>query len=73
MMERPEIIQVLRMGHDEIVRLRRRVEELEPKARAYDTIEQLAGLTVHPAPQGYGEDTAWRMKNTVDKLAAETD
>lgn len=70
-MDRPEIISVLRQGHDEIVMLRRRIAELEPKARAYDTIERIAALSDHTPPQGYGIDAAWRIKSAVDELVAE--
>ena len=70
-MERPEILTLLRMGHDEIIRLRRRVEELGPKAEAYDTIAQIARLSIQREPQGYGEDPAWRLKQAVEKLVAE--
>jgi len=70
-MERPDIITALRLGHDEIILLRRRVAELEPKAHAYDTIAQVARLTAHETSQGYGEDPAWRMKSVIDQLVAE--
>ena len=69
--ERPEIIQVLRHAHDEVVTLRRRIAELEPKAMAYDTIAQIAALSIHPSNQGYSVDVAWRLKEIVEKLVAE--
>lgn len=70
-MERPDIINALRVGHDEIILLRRRVAELEPKAHAYDTIAQVARLSIHEGVRGYGEDPAWRMKSVIDQLVAE--
>lgn len=69
--ERPEIISALRMAHDEIVRLRRQVSILEPKAHAYDTIAQVARLSIQNTNVGYGEDPAWRVKQMVDALVAE--
>lgn len=71
--ERPDILRALRMGHDEIVTLRRRVAELEPKAHAYETISQIARLTVTERSQGYGEDAAWRIKQLVEQIEAERD
>lgn len=69
--ERPEIVNALRVGHDEILRLRRKIELLEPKAHAYDTLAQIARLTVQETQQGYGEDPAWRIKSIVERLVAE--
>lgn len=69
--ERPEIINALRVAHDEIINLRRELAEVRPKAHAYDTIAQLAQLSVHREPQGYGEDAAWRVKQMVERLIAE--
>lgn len=68
---RPELLVMLRSAHDEIVRLRRRVEALEPKAHAYETIAQMTRLTIHEPPQGYGEDIAWRLKNEVERIVSE--
>lgn len=69
--ERPEIITALRIAHDEIVALRRRIADLEPRAHAYDTIAQIAHISRKPVTQGYGEDPAWRVKQIVDRLVAE--
>lgn len=69
--ERPEIISALRFAHDEIVRLRRQIAVLEPKAHAYDTIAQVARLSIQNANIGYGEDPAWRVKQVIDALVAE--
>lgn len=69
--EKPEIIQVLRHAHDEIIRLRRKIEALEPRAHAYDTIAQIAAISRHDVKVGYGEDPTWRIKKMVDDLVAE--
>ena len=61
-----DALQALRSGHDEIVRLRRQVAELEPKAHAYDTIGQLARLTIRREGEGMQEDPLWRIRTIVD-------
>ena len=70
-MDRPELLTLLRQAHDEVVNLRRRTAELEPKAHAYDTVAILARQSVHPESQGYGIDVAWLLKEAVEKLEAE--
>ena len=70
-MDRPETISLLRMGHDEIVTLRRRIAAMEPKAHAYDTIAILARQSEVRVDQGYGVDVAWRLENAVNELIAE--
>lgn len=70
-MDLPETIQLLRISHDEIVRLRAQVAALEPRAHAYDTIALLARQADHPPQQGYGEDPLWRVKQAVEALEAE--
>jgi hypothetical protein len=61
-----EALSALRVGHDEIVRLRRQVDELAPKAHAYETIAIQARLTL-PREGGYAqEDPLWRMKAIVE-------
>ena len=70
-MDRPEMLNHLRLAHDEIVTLRRQVAELAPKAHAYDTLAILARQSVHEPPQGYSEDVAWRLRKAVEQLEAE--
>lgn len=62
-----ELNQTLICAHDEITSLRRRLAEVEPKAHAYDTLAQIARLTIHQEPQGYGVDVAWRIKSLLEK------
>lgn len=71
-MSRPELLHLLRVAHDEIVVLRRKVAELEPRARAYDNIDRIVGMIPYPS-QGYGEDVAWRIKTVVERIEAERD
>jgi hypothetical protein len=62
-----ELNQALIAAHDEIISLRARLADAEPKARAYMTIERLAALTVHEQGQGYGIDAAWRIKKLLEQ------
>lgn len=71
-MERPELVRLLRMAHDEIITLRRQVADLEPRARAYDNIDRIIRM-IPRAPQGHGEDVAWSLKQTVERITAERD
>ena len=70
-MDRTETLSLLRAAHDEVVTLRRRVTELEPRAHAYDTLAIIARLSVHPENQGYGVGVAWRLKQAVEEIEAE--
>ena len=70
-MDRPETISLLRMGHDEIVTLRRRIAAMEPKAHAYDTIAILARQSEVRVEQGYGVDVAGRLENAGTALSGE--
>lgn len=70
-MEKPELGQLLRRAHDEVVTLRRRVADLEPRAHAYDTIAINARLTVRDGGGYAGIDVAWELKKAVEDLDAE--
>ena len=63
----PELKQLLRMAHDEIISLRARLAYAEPKAEAYDTIAQIASLSKKEENRGYSVDVAWRIKEAVEK------
>lgn len=66
-----ELNQALMAAHDEIISLRARLADAEPKARAYMTIERLASLTVHEERLGAGIDAAWRIKKLLEKAHAD--
>lgn len=69
-MSRPELLNLLRSAHDEIIQLRRQVTALEPRAIAYDNINRIIGMM--PAPsQGYGIDVAWQIKQVVETIVTE--
>lgn len=70
-MDKPEQVRLLRQAHDEIVTLRRRVADLEPRAHAYDTIAIQSRLTLKPEGGYHSVDIAWELKKAVDEIEAE--
>lgn len=66
-LSRPELLTLLRQAHDEIVTLRRQVNELTPRARAYDDISLILGFIPRQS-QGYGIDVAWRVQEAVAEV-----
>lgn len=50
--------------------LRKRIEVLEPKAHAYDTLSVVLDLLPRRS-QGEGEDVAWLLKREIEKVEAE--
>jgi hypothetical protein len=70
-MDRPETISLLRTAHDEVIRLRREIASLTPKAEAYDTIAILARQSQTHSERGYGVDVAWKLEAAVNELIAE--
>ncbi len=69
-MDKPELIQLLRIAHDEILQQRRRIDELEPKAHAYDTVAAAVRLNVREDGGYAGVDTAWRIAKAIEELQA---
>lgn len=66
-----ELNQALITAHDEIISLRARLADAEPKAHAYETIAQLSRLTVNREQRGYaGLDIAWRIKGLLERAKA---
>lgn len=63
-----ETLSNYRAAHDEIVRLRRRLSELEPQVRVLNILER--ALFGAPRSEGYGEDIAWRLAREVERLVA---
>lgn len=70
-MERGETLATLRNAHDEMIQLRRRIVELEPKAHAYDTLAATVRLNVREEGGYASVDAAWRLKLAIDELVAE--
>lgn len=59
-------LQMMRSASDEIKGLRRTIDNLAPKADAYDAIRQLQSMMPRQS-QGFGQDVAWAL----DKLIAD--
>jgi hypothetical protein len=70
-MDRPQIIGLFRQAHDEVIRLRRQIEALKPKAHAYDTIAAISRMPTELGEDGYGVDVAWALKVQIDALIEE--
>lgn len=66
--DKGELNQLLIRAHDEITNLRKRNNEIEPKAHAYDTLAVFARLSEPETLQGYAEDIAWRLRQYRDRL-----
>ena len=62
-----EAIEMMQRAHDEIVGLRKRIDQLEPKAAAYETISAIIGLLPRPS-QGMSEDLTWRLRQRIAEL-----
>lgn len=64
-----EAIEMARRASDEIKSLRKRIDELAPKAEAYETLRTVLGLLPRP-PQGWSEDVAYMLDKRVREAAA---
>lgn len=62
-----EVRQALMQAHDEIISLRARLGHVEQKAHAYDTIAQIAALSIREPTQGFSMDVAWRIETLLEK------
>ncbi len=62
-----EAIQMMRRASEEIKSLRRTIDQLAPKADAYDAIRQLQDLMPRRS-QGMGEDVAYLLDRRIKEL-----
>lgn len=62
-----EAIQMMKRASDEIKSLRRTIEQLAPKADAYDAIRQMQDLMPRRS-QGMGEDVAYLLDRRIKEL-----
>lgn len=69
-MKDKEAIQMMQRASEEIKSLRRYIDILEPKAKAYDNMSALIGLLPRPS-QGMGEDVAWKLDKRIEQLQQE--
>jgi hypothetical protein len=61
----PETMNLLANAHDEIIRLRQTVAQLEPKAHAYDTIAKFTRLMTRDEGGAYAPDVAQAIKQAI--------
>lgn len=64
---REEFIAMGRRASDEIKNLRARLDNLAPKAQAYDAINHILDLLPQRS-MGEGEDIAWRIDQRIAEL-----
>ena len=64
-----EAIQMMKRASEEIKSLRRTIDQLAPKADAYDAIRQLQDLMPRRS-QGMGEDVAYLLDRRIKELLA---
>jgi hypothetical protein len=62
-----EAIEMMRRASDEIKTLRRTIEQLAPKADAYDAIRQMQDMMPRRT-QGYGEDVAYLLDRRIKEI-----
>lgn len=65
-----EAIQMMTRASDEIKTLRRTIDQLAPKADAYDAIRQIQDLMPRRS-QGMSEDVAWLLDKRIRELQNE--
>lgn len=70
-MDRQEAIEMMCRASAEIKNLRQTIEQLAPKADAYDAIRQMQDLMPRRS-QGMSPDVAWALDQRIKELQAET-
>lgn len=67
-MSNNEAIQMLNRCKHEIIQMRETINQLRPKAEAYDNISTIIRIFfVHPS-KGYGEDITWIIQKLIDEM-----
>lgn len=62
-----EAIQMMMRCREEIRSLRAQINNLAPKADAYDQMSKVLNLLPRPN-QAYGEDLVWRLDKAIEEL-----
>jgi hypothetical protein len=65
-----EAVEMMVRCRNEIRSQRATIEQLMPKAQAWDQLCKVLNLLPQPS-QGYGEDLAWRLDKRIEELKAE--
>lgn len=66
LLNKRDVIDMMKRSREEIVSLRAEIDRLSPKAHAYDQMSIVLGLLPRQ-PQGYGEDVAHRLSRQIDE------
>ena len=69
-MDEIEAIEMMKRASEEIKSLRRTIDQLAPKADAYDAIRQLQDLMPRRS-QGMSEDVAWLLDRRIKELQSQ--
>lgn len=69
-MNQLEQLQMMRRCRDEIQALRHRLNFLEPRAEAYETITTLVRYLAPRTGQGAGEDVVWILEKRMREIEA---
>lgn len=66
-MEDREAREMMSRCAEEITSLRRQIDQLKPKAEAYESVQQILRLLPQPS-QGYSEDLVWQLRKRIEKI-----
>jgi hypothetical protein len=69
LLNKRDVIDMMKRSREEIIALRSQVESLAPKAHAYDQLSLVLSLLPRQ-PQGYGEDVAHRLARQIEEEEA---
>lgn len=70
-MQDTETLQLLRVCREEIVALRRQVDELMPRAEAFESIRQVLGM-IPRASGGFSPDILWLLNKRIEEVQADS-
>lgn len=62
-----EAVEMMKRASAEIKDLRQRIDQLAPKAHAYDSLSAVLRLLPQPL-QGYGEDVAYLLDRRIKEI-----
>lgn len=68
MMTEQQQLEMMRRCSEEIKMLRRQIEQLAPKARAYDDMSAVIAMAYRPPSVGMAEDLAWRLDQDIAEI-----
>lgn len=69
-MQDQEALDMMKRCRDEIRQQRVIIDQLTPKAQAWDQLCKVLNLLPQPSPS-YGEDLVWRLDKRIDEMKAQ--